>query len=88
MKKSEVIERTGHYKGNIEPFDVYKSMGIHTEFIKGNIIKYVMRAGKKQGQEKLDLKKILDYALELCLYSGADIEEVKELVKDRISYYE
>lgn len=83
----EVEERTGHYKGNIEPFDVTKEMGIHKEFVKGNIIKYTIRAGKKAGQEKSDIKKILDYALELCLYSGIDKTEIENLIKDRMSYY-
>lgn len=83
----KVLEQSGHYKGDVEPFDVYKSMGIHEQFVIGNIIKYAMRAGKKAGQKKSDIKKIFDYALELCLYTGITEKEIREILEDRLEYY-
>jgi hypothetical protein len=42
-----------HYKNmEVEPWDVIKATLTHEEwigFLKGNIIKYAMRAGKKEG---------------------------------------
>ena len=83
----KVLEQSGHYKGDVEPFDVYKSMGIHEQFVIGNIIKYAMRAGKKAGQKNSDIKKIFDYALELCLYTGITEKEIREILEDRLGYY-
>lgn len=83
----KVLEQSGHYKGDVEPFDVYKSMGIHEQFVIGNIIKYAMRAGKKAGQKNNDIKKIFDYALELCLYTGITEKEIIEILEDRLGYY-
>lgn len=82
---TEVKERTGHYTtGEIEPFDVYKSMGMFPESCKTNILKYTMRQGKKVGQEKSDLKKIIDYAVALAVWGGVDPEEIKGLVNNRV----
>lgn len=85
LSKDEVKNRTGHYTvGGIEPFDVHKSMGIFSEFAKGNIIKYTMRQGKKLGEDINDLKKIVDYALSLALYEGVNPEDLKGIFEDRI----
>ena len=85
VKCDEVEERTGHYTtGKVEPFDVYKSMGIHSKACKANIIKYTMRQGKKEGEELKDLKKIVDYAVSLAVYSGVSPEEITKLVESRI----
>ena len=44
-----------HYKAKqIEPIDVIDTMGDSIGFCRGNIIKYVMRAGDKQGETMLD----------------------------------
>lgn len=85
LDDTEVKERTGHYTtGEIEPFDVYKSMGMFPESCKTNILKYTMRQGKKIGQEKSDLKKIIDYAVALAVFEGVDPEEIKRLVNNRV----
>jgi hypothetical protein len=55
-----------HYKKlSIQPFDVYKSLGIFHEACQANIIKYVMRYKSKNGIE--DLKKASHYLDELIL---------------------
>ncbi|MGL5580228.1 MAG: DUF3310 domain-containing protein [Cetobacterium sp.] len=83
--KDEVEDRTGHYtKGKIEPFMVYKSMGIHSDVCKSNIIKYALRQGKKLGEEMKDLKKIVDYGISLAIYEGVDPQELRELLENRI----
>ena len=47
-----------HYKGNIEPIDLIEAQGLN--FNRGNIVKYVSRAGKKEN-EREDLEKALWY---------------------------
>ena len=46
------------FPGGIEPIDLCKHLG----FCEGNIVKYVSRAGRKEGEGRLaDLKKALTY---------------------------
>ena len=55
-------ENPAHYsKGReIQPIDVIEDMGFLYNFCIGNVIKYVMRAGRK-GDAIEDLKKAKDY---------------------------
>lgn len=49
-----------HYKLDPEPIDVIKAWGL--DFCKGNVIKYVARAGRKTGEsEYSDLHKAMNY---------------------------
>lgn len=59
----------GHYIGedNIQSLDLIFALGMGKDFCKGNGIKYLARAGKKEGQERADLLKTLHYTL-LSLY--------------------
>lgn len=41
-----------HYQGGIEPWDFIVSQKL--SFLEGNIIKYVVRAGNKPGESRLD----------------------------------
>jgi hypothetical protein len=52
---------TQHYVGedNIQVMDLIGSMGHGRPFAIGNIIKYAARQGKKRGQERADILKIL-----------------------------
>lgn len=77
-----------HYRGVVEPFDVYCSMNLMKEACKANIIKYTMRQGKKEGEEIKDLKKIFDYALTLALHSGIEREELYDIFYDRLDLEE
>jgi len=62
VEKEEV---KSHYdKGNIKGIDILKDKLTEEEFegfLKGNILKYTMRANHK-GQKESDTYKILDYA--------------------------
>ena len=49
-----------HYQGSIQPIDLINAQNLN--FNLGNVVKYVCRAGKKQGETNLkDLYKALDY---------------------------
>ena len=54
-----------HYRqGSIEPWDFIVSQDLN--FLEGNIIKYITRAGKKDGESRLDdLKKAATYLRKL-----------------------
>lgn len=67
MIEDEEMKLMGHYqKMGIQPFAVMRLLLTKEElrgFIKGNIIKYTMRSGKKPGQSAQDdLIKARDYA--------------------------
>ena len=49
-----------HYQGTIQPSDLVNAQ--HLNFNLGNVVKYVCRAGKKQGENILsDLEKAKNY---------------------------
>lgn len=49
-----------HYKGTTQPIDLINAQNLN--FNLGNVVKYVCRAGKKQGESNLkDLEKAKDY---------------------------
>lgn len=83
-KKDEF--HSGHYNATIEPIE-YIMMN-KLSFNRGNIIKYATRAGKKSGQEKLDIHKIIDYAILMAFEEGIDIKEseIIDLVKYRFNW--
>ena len=57
-------EPVSHYEtpGGIECIDYLRSLGISYEFSQGNAIKYLTRAGRKDGNTALgDLKKARTY---------------------------
>lgn len=67
-----------HYKDmQIEPLEVMRSILTPDEyrgFLKGNIIKYGMRQGRKEGQSaELDAKKARSYAELLKSFNEADL---------------
>ena len=54
----------GHYKGDVEPIELMQSCMTPNEFmgfLRGNIIKYASRIGKKDKADK-ETYKILKYA--------------------------
>ena len=59
--ESEQTESTpSHYQGAIQPIDLINAQNLN--FNLGNVVKYVCRAGKKEGESNLkDLKKAKDY---------------------------
>lgn len=54
-----------HYVGsdNVQAMDLIIASGHGIGFVVGDIIKYASRYGKKKGQERKDILKILHYAL-------------------------
>lgn len=49
-----------HYQGTIQPIDLINAQDLN--FNLGNVVKYVCRAGKKQGENTIsDLEKAKDY---------------------------
>ena len=63
-----------HYQGSVQPIDLINAQDLN--FNLGNVVKYVCRAGKKQGENILsDLEKAKDYI-------NFEIERVKQWTKD------
>ena len=67
----DYIENTygSHYgdENKVQLIDLWESAGIADTMFKGDITKYALRYGKKDGKNKKDLMKILHYTL-LLLY--------------------
>ena len=58
--KNENDTSPAHYQGVIQPIDLINAQNLN--FNLGNVVKYVSRAGKKQGESNLkDLEKAKDY---------------------------
>jgi hypothetical protein len=80
---------SSHYESDsIEPIEFIISNKL--DMCRSSIIKYAFRAGKKEGQEVLDIKKIIDYALLLAMQDGIEVtkEDVIELVNYRFNWIE
>ena len=71
--KEQTINNTNtppHYQGSIKPIDLINAQELN--FNLGNVVKYVCRAGKKEGENTLsDLEKAKDYI-------NFEIERVKQ----------
>lgn len=62
--------RPAHYGGDANPFEpikVIESLGWSEGFCLGNALKYLMRAGKKDGESKLDDLKKARWYLDRCI---------------------
>lgn len=60
MEKVENIKPNYYNNSQLSPFDVIDDWGL--DFYSGSIVKYLKRAGKKPGEERLkDLAKIRTY---------------------------
>lgn len=88
LKSLEITEEfhSSHYEGKIEPIEFI--MANKMSFNRGNIIKYATRACKKSGQEKLDIHKIIDYAMLMAFEEGVDIDkdDIIKLVNYRFDW--
>lgn len=76
--KEDNMFHSSHYEGKIEPIQFI--MANKMTFNRGNIIKYATRACKKSGQEKLDIHKIIDYAMLMAIEENIELDR-DELVK-------
>ena len=71
LEEQPLISSTpSHYQGTIQPIDLINAQELN--FNLGNVVKYVCRAGKKEGENILsDLEKAKDYI-------NFEIERVKK----------
>lgn len=76
--KEDNMFHSSHYEGAIEPIQFI--MANKMTFNRGNIIKYATRLGFKSGQEKLDIHKIIDYAMLMAIEENIELDR-DELVK-------
>lgn len=58
-----------HYSGGIQTTEFIMSNATTLDYLKGNIIKYVQRYGKKKGYNKEDLYKMIHYIMMMSHYS-------------------
>ena len=73
-----------HYsKLDVQPFDIFKSMGIFEQVCQANIIKYVMRYKNKNGVT--DLKKAAHYLEELIKINEDVVKSEKPDNADKCS---
>ena len=64
-----------HYSnGKYQATDMIIDSGYGEGFCLGNIMKYAMRFGKKNGKDNKDLKKIIHYAI-IALYLNSKEED-------------
>lgn len=83
LNKEKETFHSSHYESDaIEPIEFMMSNKL--DFCRSSIIKYAFRAGKKEGQETLDITKIIDYAL--LLAQQEDIPFTKEDAQKIIDY--
>lgn len=56
---------SAHYANdkNIQVTDIWESMGMAKEAYRTNMVKYIIRAGNKEDQERKDIMKIIHYAI-------------------------
>jgi hypothetical protein len=72
---SDYIDATydAHYSNDdVQTIDVWRALGIEKQSCQSNIIKYVMRYGKKDGLNKKDLLKIMHYTILLWHFTEKD----------------
>lgn len=78
---------SSHYESDsIEPIEFMMSNKM--DFCRASIVKYAFRAGKKKGQESLDIKKIIDYAILLAMQEGIDFtyQDAKDIIDYRFEW--
>lgn len=80
---------SSHYESDsIEPIEFVMSNKM--DFCRASIVKYAYRAGKKDGQEVLDIKKIIDYAMLLAIQEGINFtkEDAQSIIDYRFQWKE
>ena len=87
---NDEVEEKGlytHYENTgIEPIDFI--IANKYSFNQGNITKYTHRVGKKVGEEKKDIIKIIDYALLTAYEKGIEVgeQELHKTINSRIEW--
>lgn len=75
---TEYIESTygEHYATDkLQTIDIWEALGIERQSCQSNVIKYAMRLGKKNGNNKKDLMKILHYTILWWHYTQYDKDD-------------
>lgn len=83
-----VVIMTEHYEGQIEPIEYIAATFNDDEyrgFLKGNVIKYISRAGKKGDaiEDFLKAKKYLEWLIEDAAEDASDIPNRAQEIADR-----
>jgi hypothetical protein len=58
-----------HYAGTIQPVEFIMSNAETLDYLKGNIIKYIHRYGKKDGHNSKDLYKAIHFIMMMDMYA-------------------
>jgi hypothetical protein len=75
----DVINHPEHYThGGIEPIDLIESQGLN--FNRGNVVKYVTRAGRKKSKGKTILSKELEDLKKAAFYLQREISKCEKLL--------
>lgn len=78
--KKDMVNRPAHYAGNgLETIEALKGTMSDEEFrgfLKGNIMKYITRAGKKDAVSQ-ELNKVLWYGMALFLTNGGEVADIE-----------
>lgn len=64
-----------HYSGNIQPVEFIMSNAETLDYLKGNVIKYVHRYGKKEGHNVKDLYKAIHFIMMMAEYSHKEVKK-------------
>lgn len=79
-KAVDKIDSPSHYAGDTEPIDLIASTDMLRGFCLGNAIKYIARAGKKEGESEVDDLKKARWYLDRWLQVVADKKDINELI--------
>ena len=72
----------GHYVGEqtkVQTLDLIESIGDAEAFCRSNAIKYLSRFGKKKGKNRMDILKVIHYAI--LLYHFSDLPFTEDAVE-------
>ena len=72
----------GHYVGEqtkVQTLDLIESIGDAEAFCRSNAIKYLSRFGKKNGKNRMDILKVIHYAI--LLYHFSDLPFTEDAVE-------
>lgn len=66
---------TTHYGGKIQPVEFIMSNAETLDYLKGNVVKYIYRYGKKNGANIADLMKAIHFIMMMNAYSQQEKKE-------------
>lgn len=63
---------TSHYGGQIQPVEFIMSNAETLDYLKGNVVKYIYRFGKKDGSNRKDLMKACHFIMMMARYGDKE----------------